>query len=193
MSRKLKAQLDASYLTNKKAEKKLANHGYTLDKKLSNRESKVFTDKQGNATIAYRGTQNIKDGKTDALIMMGMGKNTKRLNDTKKKAKKVEAKYGKANAVGHSLGGYLAENSGVKGNVVTYNKLALGGRNNNDNQTDVRTVSDIVSILTPQSKRNVGIVPRNITHLVNPLKSHDTSHLKNVNSKNERKIDDSFV
>ena len=113
--RDLKRGLSSSYLKNDKAEKELQKSGYTLDKELSGKRAKVYTDASGKPTIAYRGTQNIRDVLTDLSIPLGLSSKTKRMKHTKMVAKQVEEKYGQpANAIGHSLGGYLAEKSGAK-------------------------------------------------------------------------------
>ena len=135
----LKNALKSSYMPNNKAEKELQKSGYTLDKELSGQRAKVYVDKDGQPTIAYRGTSNLKDWFTDLSIPLGFAHKTNRVKHSKMVAKQVETKYGKAaNAIGHSLGGYLAEVSGAKGNITTYNKASVGKKNNNPNQVDIR-------------------------------------------------------
>jgi ABC-type multidrug transport system fused ATPase/permease subunit len=83
-------------------------------------------------------------------------------NSAKKLNYNVEKKYGKpADAVGHSLGGRLVENSGAHGNIITYNKaIGLGdiGKTFKKNQLDIRTKRDIVSGLSGTQKHNVEII-----------------------------------
>ena len=132
---KLKAGLDSSYQTNDDARKVLASQGLKLDTSLSGQRAKVYVDDQGLATVAYRGTNNKKDVITDGLIMAGLGRYTNRVKHSKKVMKEAQNKYGdNTRAVGHSLGGYLAENSGAKGRVTTYNKLATGRNTHNKKQ-----------------------------------------------------------
>lgn len=56
-------------------------------------------------------------------------------------------------AVGHSLGGYLAQHSGVRGGVITFNKLSVGDEIYQDPphcpQVDFRTCYDVVSMRRP--------------------------------------------
>lgn len=154
----LKNALTSSYLSNDKAEKELQKSGYTLDKELSGQRAKVYVDKNGKPTIAYRGTHNLKDLWTDLAIPLGFAHKTNRVKHAKMVAKQVEEKYGqKANAVGHSLGGYLAEVSGAGGDVVTFNKASVGAPKRNAHQIDIRTKKDIVSLMTPKDESNVTI------------------------------------
>lgn len=171
----LKSGLKASYMgNNNKAEEELLKSGYTLDKEMSGKRAKVYTDTDGKPTIAYRGTNNFHDIITDFAIPLGLAQHTKRMAHSKTLAKKVEEKYGQsANAVGHSLGGYLAENSGAHGNIATFNKASVGGKNKNSKQIDIRTKRDLVSIFTPKKKSNITIASRS----KNPLKEHTTDSL----------------
>ena len=115
--------LKASYETQKDAEARMSKKGYTYDKDLSSMESKVFVNKNGKPTIVQRGSTRLSDWAEDGLIAVGLGG----LGNRQKKAielnKKVEEKYGRnADAIGHSLAGWLVENSGAHGNIITYNK-----------------------------------------------------------------------
>lgn len=148
MEDNLKTIFEASYQNPSVAKKTLEDVGYTYDTELSSPDTKVFIDKSGNPHIAYRGSHRVEDVITD--IQLGLGKETKRHEEAKKTAKKVEEKYGKAaSAYGHSLGGHLAESSGVSGNVYTYNK-ATGIKDIlkkvPKTQFDYRTEKDIVSL-----------------------------------------------
>ncbi len=173
-----KRGLSASYMKNDKAEKELQKSGYKLDKELSGERAKVYTDANGQPTIAYRGTQNFHDVMTDFAIPLGLAQHTKRVAHSKTLAKKVEEKYGQpANAVGHSLGGYLAENSGAHGNIATFNKASVGSKNKNSKQVDVRTKRDLVSMFTPKKKSNITIASRS----QNPLTEHTTDSLGRAN------------
>jgi hypothetical protein len=143
----LKAFFSASYENPKDARKTLESRGYKYDDEFSSPDTKVFVDNLGNPSILYRGSHRVEDAITD--LKLGLGLNTKRHDDAKDIAKKVEAKYGKAaNAYGTSLGGHLAETSGVGGKVYTYNK-ATGIKDIfktiPKTQTDYRTEKDVVS------------------------------------------------
>ena len=174
----IKTGLDASYKDNETAKSMLSKQGFSLDEQLSGKRAKVFLDAKGQPTVSFRGTKTKKDMVTDALIMAGLGKYTKRVKHSKKVIKEVEAKYKQpSGAIGHSLGGYLAENSGAKGKIVTYNKAATGRNKHNKNQTDIRTNKDLVSILTKKKGNNVTLGSKSW----NPLTAHSTKSLKDRN------------
>lgn len=139
---------EASYQNPKDASATLSKSGYTFDTSLSSPDTKVFTDKSGAPHIAYRGSHRVSDIITD--IKLGLGYDTKRHQEARNIAKQVEAKYGKAaTAYGHSLGGHLAEKSGVAGKVITFNKATAFTdvfKAIPKTQTDYRTTKDIVSL-----------------------------------------------
>jgi hypothetical protein len=144
----LNSIFEASYQNPKDAAVTLSNLGYTFDTSLSSPTAKVFVDKEGNPNIAYRGSHRVEDILTD--ISLGFGYDTKRQKDARETAKAVEAKYKKpATAYGHSLGGALAEGSGVGGKVITFNKAVAAKdvfKTVPKTQTDYRTERDIVSL-----------------------------------------------
>ena len=172
--RGLSTLLDASYEDNQNAERLAQQEGYRLDPTLSNREHKVFLDQYDNPVVAYTGTRKFGDFVTDTALALGIGNLTKRYSDSRKVAKAVTDKYGKnALAIGHSLGGYLAENSGLK-RVITVNKGAgLGdiGKKIGRNQTDIRTATDPVSLLSVTQSGGKKITVPNSVYL-RPLVAH---------------------
>jgi hypothetical protein len=173
--------LDASYQPKKLAAKTLAKSGYTLDKKLSTNESKVFVDSQGNPNIAFRGSKTVKDFLfSDALVGLGGSRLDPRFTEAKALTKRVETKYGKpADVFGHSLGGTLAEASGAKGNITTFNKgVGYGdiGKTIPKNQTDIRTKADVVSLLSLTQKYGNGN-QETIKGSLNPIKAHSLEQL----------------
>ena len=171
----LRTGLKSTYQDNNKAEKELKAKGYTLDKSLSGQRAKVFVDDEtGQAYVAHRGTKGAQDYITDAKLMMGI-KDSKRLKHAQHVRQQAENKYGSVDSIGHSLGGYVAENSGnKKGKVITFNKASIGDKNRNSNQTDIRTSNDIISFLTPKHKNNITLKIKTN----NPLKEHPTKVLK---------------
>jgi len=179
----IKPILNSSYQNQKEASKTLGKLGYTYDKKLSTNQSKVFVDSQGNPNIAFRGSKTAKDWLiSDPLLALGLQNLDPRFKEAKALTKKVEKKYGKpVDVYGHSLGGKIAEESGAKGNIVTYNKGAgLGdiGKTIPKNQTDIRTKSDIVSALSLTQKHNNGdLINLNTSILQNPIKAHGLDNL----------------
>lgn len=166
--------MSASYERNRDAEKRLAAQGYTLDKQLSGRRAKVFVDPNGKASVVYRGTQNAGDVLSDIALSVGLGKYTNRVKHSKKVYKQTQQKYGHhdVDTYGHSLGGYLAENVGNKsGQVTTFNKASIGSKPGK-NQIDIRTNTDLISMMTPKHK---GLVEMKGSS--NPLKSHSVDSL----------------
>ena len=148
----LQGILESSYLPQAEASAKLSNLNYTYDPELSTMESKVFVDKTtGKPNIAYRGSTRVSDFLYEDPALF-FGYKTQKQKKAEELAKKVESKYGQsANAYGHSLGGYRAEQSGVSGNVYTYNKgagIKDIGKKIPSSQTDIRKSGDIVSLLS---------------------------------------------
>jgi hypothetical protein len=101
----------------------------------------------------------------------------------------VKQKYGDDNvtAIGHSLGGSLAEASGIK-NRVTFNKgVGLGGigKQIRRGQTDYRTKGDWVSLLSKTQKydnkshKPSGAYHEDLnTNAIDPLSAHALSTLR---------------
>ena len=149
MENNLSTILEASYKKQSEAQEDLGKIGYNYDPELSNMESKVFVDKEGKPSVAFRGSTRVSDWLIeDPAIALGI--TTPKQRRAEALVKRVEAKYGKPTDVyGHSLGGGRAELSGASGNIYTYNKaVGLGqiGKKLPSRQTDVRTSKDIVSI-----------------------------------------------
>lgn len=186
---KVKPILESSYQNQKEASKSLGKLGYTYDKGLSTNQSKVFVDSQGNPNIAFRGSKTAKDWLiSDPLLALGLQNLDPRFKESQRLVKKVEQKYNKpVNVYGHSLGGKIAEESGAKGSIITYNKGAgLGdiGKTIPKNQTDIRTNTDIVSALSlTQKHKNNDFI--NLNSGLNPIKAHG---LENLNKLSEPKI-----
>jgi hypothetical protein len=179
----IKPILKSSYQNQKEASKTLEKLGYTYDKGLSTNQSKVFVDSQGNPNIAFRGSKTARDWLiSDPLLALGLQNLDPRFKEAKALTKKVEQKYGKpVDVFGHSLGGTLAENSGAKGSIITYNKGAgIGdiGKTIPKNQTDIRAKSDIVSALSLTQKHNNGdLINLKTPILQNPLQAHGLDNL----------------
>jgi hypothetical protein len=182
----IKPILEASYQPKKLASKTLEKSGYTLDKKLSTNESKVFIDPYGQPNIAFRGSTNAKDFLfSDVLVGLGASKYDPRFKEAKELTKKVESKYGKpVDVFGHSLGGSLGEQSGAKGNITTFNKgvgIAGIGKSIPKNQTDIRTRNDIVSGLALTQKYNNGSLKTLKTPVFqSPIEAHGLKNLPDM-------------
>lgn len=185
----LKDILDASYKKPEESNQIFKNLGYTQDPQLSSQKAKVFTDKEGNPNIVFRGTElgrgkktAIDDIKTDLMIGLGLGKHTKQYKDSMKLKKQVQEKYGKPiTAYGYSKGGWQAE--AIKADkAITFNKavgLADIGKTISKTQTDIRTDKDIVSLpsLTQKYRGKTQIIK---SKTLNPLESHGLKMLNKL-------------
>ena len=95
----------------------LNKHELEHDFELSQPKSRVYKHKnKSKAYVVYPGTKDLNDVVTDTVLLVGTHKYTPRFKEAKRVAKKVNRKYGYDNvtAIGHSLGGSLAEESGIK-------------------------------------------------------------------------------
>lgn len=173
--------LEASYKNQAAAAEQMRKLGYTYDKGLSTNESKVFVDPMGKPHITFRGSKRLSDYVVDdALIGLGLPQYSRRVNEAKAVTSAVEKKYGKpADTFGWSLGGYLAENAGNRGNITTYNKLAAPadiGRTIPHRQTDIRVASDLPSLVSLSQKYRGNI--KTLPARAGLYTSHDLSNLK---------------
>ena len=173
----------SSYMPQQQAENNLEKYNYKRDPQHSTMDTKVFVNTETNKPIIiHRGTKTIKDVYDDALIGLGLSKYSHRHKNAERLTKKLEDKYGNAPDVyGHSLGGHLAESSGTKGKIITYNKaVGLGDINKKlgSNQLDIRTKGDIISLpsyLQYGAKRKL---LENKNKNPNSLNAHSTKNLK---------------
>ncbi|KAJ1619184.1 hypothetical protein T492DRAFT_848746 [Pavlovales sp. CCMP2436] len=184
--------------------------GFTLDRQLSQADTLVYTDKRtAQPTIVYRGSTTPRDFLVDdALIAFGSGRETQRQRRAREITVATETKYNMpSNSTRHSLGGRLAERSGSRGSIITFNKAAgladipnfnFTGRSqpqkqNGTRQTDVRTRLDPVSVLSNLGRRPSGqaplvVVPQRdqanrflpgpVRMFVNAAKAHSLKNLK---------------
>lgn len=157
--------------------------GYQVDKSLSGKRTKVYFNPETNkSVIVHRGTDSIQDVGTDAALMLGY--RGKRFEHAKKMQRKAEKKYGTENmhTLGHSLGGLVAEEVGGKSrNVITLNKAISPweiSRKNDENQTDIRTRNDPVSMLNKYSDNRAHLID---SKSANPLAEHSSDTLSRVN------------
>lgn len=189
-SRHLHNLLEASYAGTNDAREIGRQNGYELDEELSNRKHRIFTDKHDNAIIAFTGTRTYGDVITDVALGLGLADLTYRFNDSLKLAEKVKEKYhhNPILAIGHSLGGSLAEHVNKTGHidkVITVNKgtgLFGIGKKLQDNHTDIRSATDLVSTLsTTQSGGRRFTVPD--SYVIRPLRAHGSYNLKKFDTK----------
>lgn len=184
-SKQLHNLLDASYKSNNEAKEMGGKIGYLLDEELSNKNHKVFRDKHDATYIAFTGTQNYNDIGTDIMLAVGLNGFSNRFNNSTSLVKKVKNKYKDSPvvAIGHSLGGRLAEyvndNEGVD-KVITMNKgagLFDTFKTIRNNQTDIHSNTDFVSLLS-NTQRGGKHINNPGTLILDPLYSHGTNHLK---------------
>ena len=120
----LRTVLDQSYIDPNGRDKMLGD--YVYDYELSNKEDAVYHNPKDNKLlIAYRGTANLDDTKTDASLAFGELRNTKRYDRSIATYDNARSKYSgsKTTVVGHSLGGSLASAIGRDDDdVVSFNK-----------------------------------------------------------------------
>ena len=130
---------------------------FELDDELSTEEHSVFFNKTTNETvIAYRGTTNLDDVKTDSHILMGRERNTARFKRSEAVYEKTRDKYdGVITTTGHSLGGgislHVAEKYDIHGHhynpaISATQVFTTDHYNNQSHQTIYRTKLDPVSI-----------------------------------------------
>ena len=154
--------LKNSYQPQKIAKANMAKKNYGYDDQLSTMNTKVFV-KDGKPVVVHRGTTTLKDVVDDGLLALGLEKYGFRYKNAKRITEKAEKKYGQsADAIGHSLGGSLAERSGAHGNVLTFNKgVGLGDlftKKNSARQLDVSTRGDLVSALGTTQRSNEEVI-----------------------------------
>ncbi|KAJ1640275.1 hypothetical protein T492DRAFT_832243 [Pavlovales sp. CCMP2436] len=184
--------------------------GFKLDRQLSQADTLVYIDNRtGQPTIVHRGSSTPRDFLVDdALIAFGSGRETQRQRRAREITTAAESKYNKpSNSTGHSLGGRLAERSGSRGSIITFNKASgladipnfnFTGRSqpqiqNGSRQTDVRTRLDPVSFLSslgrhqsgqaplvvvPQRDQANRFLPGPVRLVVNAVKAHSLKNLK---------------
>ena len=114
--------IKASYKSQAVADTILDKYGYKRLENVSTMDTKVYL-KDGVPTILHRGSTTMKDWADDLLLGIG-APTTLRKKRVETLIQNLEQKYGATNSIGHSLGGYLAENTGSTGNITTFNKFA---------------------------------------------------------------------
>jgi len=187
LMRDLPILISCSYLSKYTAYKIMKQYNYNYDKELSTDENRVYTYSNENINellVVYRGTFTWFDWITDILCLIGLKEWTFRYWNSIEIVNKIKNKYGahkKVNAVGHSMGAFLLENSNVDGHKITYNKLVSFtdiGKKIDDSQTDIRESFDVVSLLETTQTGNHVTIP--IVDL-NPFSAHTTDDLIEAN------------
>lgn len=154
---------------------------YKVDKELSNKFVRVYYNPSSKwAVVVHRGSADLKDAFYDGQLLFGITDN-KRFKISAKVQKEAEKKYDpkRMTVLGSSLGGTLAETSAGKdvheiitaGKPVTPLQL-LQNKGTRPNQFDVRTDTDVISVLKPLQKENKNDITFESKTPLNPLKSH---------------------
>ena len=109
--------------------------------------------------VVYAGTQDKKDALTDLALGAGKEDSTPRFQKAKALADATKKKYGedKTKAMGHSLGGALAEKSGIN-DVITFNRGVgkNGAFKTVKHGKHYRSEGDAVSLLAKTQKYSNG-------------------------------------
>ena len=140
-------------------ERDLKEYGldYTIDKDLSDERVKVYHNPEGKAVVVHRGSYSVSDWADNWLYgRYGLFNSTGTYKQHKKRNDKALDKYGAENSVliGHSRAGKYVEELNKERPVqhtYTFNKashLIESNKKVPDNQTDIRTSSDIVSSMS---------------------------------------------
>lgn len=135
---------------------------FIQDKGLTGQRAQVYHNpKTGQAVVVHRGSASIQDWGNNLKLALGFNmKDTKRFSHAAKIQKQAEEKYGAKNVstLGHSLGAKIASDVGKdSGEVITLNKPTVGrdlfkeNQGKNENETNIRTDSDLVSKLSGNS------------------------------------------
>ena len=179
---------DLQLLLNESYEKREEDIGdYEIDKDLSNLTTKVFKRKGTDEVfIVHRGSYDRKDWVANFNYIRRGFYSDDRLKQAKKIQQATEDKYGANNVstLGHSKGAKVAEEVGGKSKeIITLNKPAhltdIFSKVPN-NQTDIKTSGDPVSLLRPLHRGNKPIILESDTS--NPITEHKLGVLDNVDA-----------
>ena len=159
----------------------LKDKGYTFDNELSNDNQQVYYNNNGHLLFSVAGTHNLSDAGTDAKLMLGQLKDTKRYQQAEMTFNKAKAKYkpSRTTAVGHSLGGSIASKINAD-EIITLDKGAEPFVKTRNNEKAYRTSGDIVSLFSSGGK-NVKTLHKGDYNLTDPLswyKAHNISNIK---------------
>lgn len=158
--------------------------GYTKDRDLSNRRSKVYTDANNDVWLVFRGTDptNLNDIGSDIYIGAGMEEQSDRFRESEEHFLKVKEKYGdrKIYVTGHSLGGSLAHYVGMRNDnaeTYTFNKGATPWSEkerfdliSKSKQYHYRTWNDLVSAGNPSAHDGSGKKQNEEFHMIRSKK-----------------------
>jgi len=161
-------------------EQELKKYGFNVDKGLSNHDHlTAYNPESKKLLYVVNGTQTtrIPDLVTDANLVLGRLKQTKRYKSDKRQYDKAREKYGQneiiiaAHSLGSGIGRYLDTNKNVR--VLSYNGAETFGQKPNPREQSFRTANDLVSALKLKSK----IISQKVNGIP-ILDAHELSNLK---------------
>lgn len=162
--------------------KDIGNYDYNDD--LSDNENAVYVnDKDKKIIVAFRGSVNMKDFKTDVSLAMGGIRKTDRYDSTKNLVATIKEIYPNYNISfsGHSLGGTLAvEMADLSPNhkSVVFNSAHTPLRKGSVKDKDITyysTSGDLVSALGLNAYKNVKVIDGTNKH---PLTAHSLKSME---------------
>ena len=157
-------------------------HGYEVDKELSNHNQQIlYNKKTGHMVMSVTGTHNLDDVKTDAALMSGKLKSTDRFKEAEMTLNKAKQKYNPTSTtgVGHSLGGSVISKLDLD-KKVTLDKGAEIGASTGKSEVALRSSGDLVSIFGAGNK-HMTTIHKGGFNILRPstwLKAHDVSNIK---------------
>ena len=158
-------------------------HGYELDKQLSNKYQQVLYNPSENKLLyTIAGSRTPYDWLVNnPAIGLGLFKYTPRYNQSKQTLEKAKEKYHPQNTTiaGHSQAGYTAGLIAGKNDKVLTLDRATGPNNRiKSNEEAFRVKGDIVSLLSKPSRNVKTLENHNI--IKDPLRSHDIEQIKDL-------------
>lgn len=167
--------LKSSYGDRSVQREALKTEGYILDEDLSSHNQQVYYKPEERKLVyAVTGTHNLSDVGTDAALLVGSLKSTRRFKEADRVYKQAQQKYEpeKTTVVGHSLGGTIAsEVASDKDRIITYNKGAFIKTKTRKNEETYHTFGDPISMLSGNQTKRLGY--RHNPHSVDHLKDED--------------------
>jgi hypothetical protein len=158
-------------------------HGYELDRQLSNRYQQVlFNPRENKLLYTIAGSRTPFDWiVNNPAIALGQFKHTQRYIQSKQALDKAKEKYHPQNTTiaGHSQAGYTAGLIANKKDKVLTLDRATGPNNKiRGNEQAFRVEGDIVSLLGKPSQQVKSLPNHNF--LKDPLRSHDIEQIKDL-------------
>lgn len=156
---------------------------WSVDDELSDHHSTIYHNPNTKHTVvAFRGTADKHDLKTDTLLFLGLGGKSNRYKEANALTEMVISKYGrdKTSLTGHSLAGDIASNVSKNKDIdaYTFNKgRRLLPSRNAPRETSVRVVGDMLSgnAVIPSSFSLPNLITGGLGRVPNLSKGHPHS------------------